>query len=122
MDGSALLMRYGRFVGRVGALAVALGIGIVLPVEAMAESADGSSADSKAGSTKSGSGAQTPNTGSTADADEASAGPTAGDPPAAMRYTEARLALSADALLTDFDKDTVDFRPTYDESGQEPVV
>ena len=45
-----------------------------------------------------------------------------GDPPAAMRYTEARLALSADALLTDFDKDTVDFRPTYDESGQEPVV
>ena len=45
-----------------------------------------------------------------------------GDPPAAMRYTEARLALSADALLTDFDKDTVDFRPTYDESSEEPVV
>ena len=45
-----------------------------------------------------------------------------GDPPAAMRYTEARLALSADALLTDIDKDTVDFRPTYDESGEEPVV
>ncbi|NJO37227.1 MAG: hypothetical protein HC871_05905 [Rhizobiales bacterium] len=45
-----------------------------------------------------------------------------GDPPAAMRYTEARLALAADALLTDIDKDTVDFRPTYDESGQEPVV
>ena len=45
-----------------------------------------------------------------------------GDPPAAMRYTEARLALSADALLTDIDKDTVDFRPTYDESDEEPVV
>ena len=45
-----------------------------------------------------------------------------GDPPAAMRYTEARLALAADALLTDIDKDTVDFRPTYDESGEEPVV
>jgi len=45
-----------------------------------------------------------------------------GDPPAAMRYTEARLALSADALLTDIDKDTVDFRATYDESGEEPVV
>ena len=45
-----------------------------------------------------------------------------GDPPAAMRYTEARLALTADALLTDIDKDTVDFRPTYDESDEEPVV
>ncbi|MEM7044392.1 MAG: DNA gyrase subunit A [Pseudomonadota bacterium] len=45
-----------------------------------------------------------------------------GDPPAAMRYTEARLALAADALLTDIDKDTVDFRPTYDESAEEPVV
>jgi len=45
-----------------------------------------------------------------------------GDPPAAMRYTEARLALSADALLTDIEKDTVDFRPTYDESSEEPVV
>ncbi|MGI9491529.1 MAG: DNA gyrase subunit A [Geminicoccaceae bacterium] len=45
-----------------------------------------------------------------------------GDPPAAMRYTEARLALAADALLTDIDKDTVDFRPTYDESSEEPVV
>ena len=38
-----------------------------------------------------------------------------GDPPAAMRYTEARLAQSADALLSDIDKDTVDFRPNYDE-------
>ena len=44
-----------------------------------------------------------------------------GDPPAAMRYTEARLALAADALLADIDKDTVDFRPNYDESADEPV-
>ncbi len=45
-----------------------------------------------------------------------------GDPPAAMRYTEARLARAADALLSDIDKDTVDFRPNYDESAQEPSV
>ncbi len=45
-----------------------------------------------------------------------------GDPAAAMRYTEARLAKSAEALLEDIDKDTVDFRPNYDESLQEPVV
>jgi DNA gyrase subunit A len=45
-----------------------------------------------------------------------------GDPPAAMRYTEVRLALAADALLNDIDKDTVDFRPNYDESAQEPIV
>ncbi len=45
-----------------------------------------------------------------------------GDPPAAMRYTEVRLALAADALLADIDKDTVDFRPNYDESAQEPSV
>ena len=45
-----------------------------------------------------------------------------GDPPAAMRYTEARLARAADGLLADIDKDTVDFRPNYDESAQEPVV
>jgi DNA gyrase subunit A len=45
-----------------------------------------------------------------------------GDPPAAMRYTEARLAQAADALLADIDKDTVDFRPNYDESDQEPSV
>src|SRR5438067_6717409 len=38
-----------------------------------------------------------------------------GDPPAAERYTEARLARVADALLDDIDKDTVDFQPTYDE-------
>ncbi|MBI1778993.1 MAG: DNA gyrase subunit A [Proteobacteria bacterium] len=45
-----------------------------------------------------------------------------GDPPAAMRYTEARLARSAEALLRDIDKETVDFQPTYDESGREPTV
>ncbi len=39
-----------------------------------------------------------------------------GDSPAAMRYTEARLAKVAEALLEDIDKDTVDFRPNYDES------
>ncbi|SNB67665.1 DNA gyrase subunit A [Arboricoccus pini] len=44
------------------------------------------------------------------------------DPPAAMRYTEARLARAADALLQDIDKDTVDFRANYDESTVEPVV
>ncbi len=45
-----------------------------------------------------------------------------GDPPAAMRYTEARLAPPAAALLDDIDKDTVDFRPNYDESAREPEV
>ena len=45
-----------------------------------------------------------------------------GDPPAAMRYTEARLARIATALLEDIDKDTVDFRPNYDESEIEPEV
>ena len=45
-----------------------------------------------------------------------------GDAPAAMRYTEARLALAADALLADIDKDTVDFRPNYDELDREPIV
>ena len=45
-----------------------------------------------------------------------------GDPPAAMRYTEARLSKVADALLADIDKDTVDFRPNYDESQWEPSV
>ena len=44
-----------------------------------------------------------------------------GDPPAAMRYTEARLAKAAEAILDDIDKDTVDWRPTYDESMTEPV-
>ena len=41
-----------------------------------------------------------------------------GDPPAAMRYTEARLAKAATALLDDIDKDTVDFQPNYDESDR----
>ncbi len=45
-----------------------------------------------------------------------------GDPPAAMRYTEARLARIAATLLEDIDKETVDFRPNYDESEQEPEV
>ena len=45
-----------------------------------------------------------------------------GDPPAAMRYTEARLARIATALLEDIDKETVDFRPNYDDSEQEPEV
>ncbi|MBL8697480.1 MAG: DNA gyrase subunit A [Alphaproteobacteria bacterium] len=45
-----------------------------------------------------------------------------GDPPAAMRYTEARLHKSAAALLADIDKETVDFQPTYDEQTVEPVV
>jgi len=45
-----------------------------------------------------------------------------GDPPAAMRYTEARLAKIAAALLEDLDKETVDFRPNYDDSSQEPEV
>ena len=43
-----------------------------------------------------------------------------GDPPAADRYTEARLARLAELLLQDIDRETVDFRPTYDETGQEP--
>ncbi len=45
-----------------------------------------------------------------------------GDPPAAMRYTEARLARSSTALLDDIDKDTVEYQPNYDESAEEPVV
>jgi DNA gyrase subunit A len=45
-----------------------------------------------------------------------------GDPPAAMRYTEARLSRIATALLEDIDKETVDFRTNYDESEQEPEV
>jgi DNA gyrase subunit A len=45
-----------------------------------------------------------------------------GDPPAAMRYTEARLSRIAAAMLQDIDKGTVDFRPNYDESEQEPEV
>ncbi|MGA8715085.1 MAG: DNA gyrase subunit A [Roseiarcus sp.] len=45
-----------------------------------------------------------------------------GDPPAASRYTEARLDPVALALLEDLDKDTVDFKPNYDEKELEPVV
>jgi DNA gyrase subunit A len=44
------------------------------------------------------------------------------DPPAAMRYTEARLAKVADFLLGDIDKDTVNFQPNYDSSESEPQV
>jgi len=44
-----------------------------------------------------------------------------GDPPAAMRYTEARLARIAGEILADIEKETVDFVPTYDESQLEPV-
>jgi len=43
-----------------------------------------------------------------------------GDPPAAMRYTEARMSSLAEALLEDIDKDTVDFVPNYDEEREEP--
>src|SRR5712691_2487466 len=45
-----------------------------------------------------------------------------GDPPAAMRYTEARLTKLAEEMLADIDKETVDFRPNYDESRMEPLV
>jgi DNA gyrase subunit A len=45
-----------------------------------------------------------------------------GDPPAAMRYTESRLARPALALLEDIDSDTVDFEPNYDGKEQQPVA
>ncbi len=45
-----------------------------------------------------------------------------GDPAAAMRYTEVRMALPAHALIEDIDKDTVDFQANYDESTEEPKV
>src|SRR5256884_158757 len=45
-----------------------------------------------------------------------------GDPPAAMRYTEVRLAKIAHEMLADIDRDTVDFVPNFDESLQEPTV
>jgi len=45
-----------------------------------------------------------------------------GDPPAAMRYTEARMTAIAVNMLEDIDKDTVDFVPNYDETRTEPVV
>ena len=44
------------------------------------------------------------------------------DPPAAMRYTEAKMAAIADELLRDIDKDTVDFIPNYDNQTKEPTV
>lgn len=45
-----------------------------------------------------------------------------GDPPAAMRYTEARLRRIAEELLADINKNTVDFQPTYDDQNTEPTV
>lgn len=45
-----------------------------------------------------------------------------GDPPAAMRYTEIRMARIAEEMLADIDKDTVEFIPNYDETLEEPVV
>ena len=45
-----------------------------------------------------------------------------GDPPAAMRYTEARLSEAAMAMLQDLNKDTVDFKPNFDETLKEPVI
>lgn len=45
-----------------------------------------------------------------------------GDPPAAMRYTEARLSTLAEQLLADIDRDTVDFNDNFDTSAEEPVV
>jgi DNA gyrase subunit A len=45
-----------------------------------------------------------------------------GDPAAAMRYTEARMALIADELLADIDKETVDFTPNFDDSLKEPAL
>ena len=45
-----------------------------------------------------------------------------GDPPAAMRYTEARLEALSDEMMADLDKETVDFVPNYDETTEEPTV
>src|SRR5437764_1631702 len=45
-----------------------------------------------------------------------------GDPPAAMRYTEARLQALADDMMADLDRETVDFTPNYDETTEEPTV
>ncbi len=45
-----------------------------------------------------------------------------GDPPAAMRYTEAKMTRTAESLLADIEKETVDFRDTYDGTRQEPKV
>lgn len=45
-----------------------------------------------------------------------------GDPPAAMRYTEARMSPLGEEMLTDIDADTVDFQPNYDDRLEEPIV
>ncbi|HEX9793552.1 MAG TPA: DNA topoisomerase (ATP-hydrolyzing) subunit A [Planctomycetota bacterium] len=45
-----------------------------------------------------------------------------GDPPAAMRYTEARMTAAAEEMLADLDKDTVDLKANYDETRMEPLV
>ncbi|RRJ31040.1 DNA gyrase subunit A [Halocatena pleomorpha] len=45
-----------------------------------------------------------------------------GDPPAAMRYTEARMSPLGEEMLTDIDSDTVDFQPNYDDRLEEPIV
>lgn len=45
-----------------------------------------------------------------------------GDPPAAMRYTEAKMSLAAETLMQDIDKETVNFYPNYDETQKEPRV
>lgn len=45
-----------------------------------------------------------------------------GDPAAAMRYTEARMAKIAESLLADIEKDTVNYQPNYDETQEEPLV
>jgi DNA gyrase subunit A len=45
-----------------------------------------------------------------------------GDPPAAYRYTEARLESLAETMMADLEKETVDFRPTFDETSEEPTV
>ncbi len=45
-----------------------------------------------------------------------------GDPPAAMRYTEARMSVFATEMLADLDRDTVDWMPNYDQTSREPLV
>ena len=45
-----------------------------------------------------------------------------GDPPAAYRYTEARLAKLSEEILADIDKETVDFQSNFDETTEEPLV
>ena len=45
-----------------------------------------------------------------------------GDPPAAMRYTEARMSAIAEEMLADIDQNTVDFEPNYDGRHEQPVI